>query len=80
MYCELLLIGYLRAKTVFVTGKISSPETFHNNCNTDDLNDDLECSINAYGAQGAHLECASNPCGGQKYKCDCFVSRFSFCP
>jgi len=72
MYCKLLFIGYLRAETIFVTGKISSPGTFHYNCNTDDINVDLECSMN-----GAHFECASNPCGGQKYKCDCFVHRFS---
>ena len=58
---------------MYVTGKISSPGTFHNHCNIDDHHADLKCSMN-----GAHLECADKPCGGQKYKCDCFVYRFSF--
>ena len=58
---------------MYVTGKISSPGTLHYNCNIDDHQADLICSMN-----GAHFECADKPCGGQKYKCDCFVYRFSF--
>ena len=58
---------------MYVTGKISSPGTFHYNCNIDDHQADLICSMN-----GGHFECADKPCGGQKYKCDCFVYRFSF--
>ena len=73
MYCKLFFIGYLRAETVYVSGKISSPGTSHYNCNADDHNADMECSMN-----GAHFECASKPCGGQKYKCDCYVYRFIF--
>ena len=55
---------------VTVIGKLKSPRTIHDQCSTSDHSSDLKCSMN-----GANLECALQPCGGQKYKCDCNVYR-----
>ena len=55
---------------VNIIGKLNSPRTIHDKCSTSEHSSDMNCTMN-----GANLECALQPCGGQKYKCDCNVYR-----
>ena len=73
MKSNLLFIGCISARKgpiqiIDVVGRMTSPKAVHDACNANDHSSDLHCSMN-----DAHMECALNPCGGQKYKCDCNV-------